>query len=598
MHNHAVKILCAALALLLLGGCTLPALPSEPARGTMPAPAPTEMTAAPTETLPSEPSAAEGTAPQDDDFVRVIDFIPDAQQDLRYATADNFTGAVIYDFADAYLRYGTVKKLRDACDALAEHGLGIRIWDAFRPLRAQARLWEVYPDPAFVSPPDTGNRSHCRGSAIDLTLIDLATGEPLPMPTPFDDFTSLADRDYTDCGAEEAENARLLEDVMQAHGFRPYSREWWHFADETEYPVDDVFSPGTPARWVADCDKYITLRAAPDTGAEALIRIPRGGEVTLLGWEGRFARVRFNGRDGYVLASYIRPRADADCFPLPDDSASYSYAQLLGDLQSLADTYPDSAVLSVAGLSGEGREIPVLRLGRADAPNHILLQGAMHGREHMTSWLLTALAHDWLNGGIPDDVCVHILPMVNPDGVTVSQTGTLGTVQRDIYDADCAAGYTAEAPAAYAARWKANAEGVDINRNFPTGWESLDGREAPSSELYPGSEPFSCAEARVLRDYTDDFPFCATLSFHASGSTLYYGTSESLAETVRAVTGYTLADDEDCRAGYRDWAEDCGIPSVTVEIGCLDAPLDVRECRSILVRCRALLTVLAAWSRG
>lgn len=541
------------------------------------------------------PPETETPEPQDTDFVRILDYIKDAQQDLRYATADNFTGAVIYDFSDAYLRYGTLKKLQAVCGELAEQGLGIRIWDAFRPVRAQARLWEVCPDPAFVSPPETGNRAHCRGGAVDLTLVDLATGQALAMPTGFDDFTKKADRDYSDCGEIEAANAFSLETVMKSHGFRPYFGEWWHFADETEYPVDDVFSPGSDALWIAECDEYITLRREPDTQSDELARIPKGGELTLLSWEGRFARVRRQGQDGFVLASYIRPRGAADMYPTAGDAAAYSYEALLRDLGKLAEEYPDHAALDTAGLSGQGQAIPALQIGREDAPKHILLQGTMHGREHMTSWLLVALAHEYLKEGPLEGVCVHILPMVNPDGAAVAQTGRLDASQRAIFEADCAADYTAETPENYAARWKANAEGVDINRNFPTGWENLEGRAAPSSELYPGSAPFSSQEARVLRDYTEKWPLCATLSFHASGSMLYYGKSSSLAQTVRAVTGYTLADCEADGAGYRDWVESCGTPSVTVEIGCQDTPLMQREAYSIFARCRCLIAAVARW---
>lgn len=181
--------------------------------------------------------------PDDMELVRVAEYIPGIRLALAYATEDNFVKQPIYDFADAYLRYGTVQKLQGAVEELAQQGLGILIWDAFRPLAAQEKLWEICPDPTYVSHPVTGSRSHCRGSAIDLTLVDLKTGEPLQMPTGFDDFSELADRDYSDCTTEAASNARLLEDVMVKHGFRPYSAEWWHFSDTEEYPVDEDFCP-------------------------------------------------------------------------------------------------------------------------------------------------------------------------------------------------------------------------------------------------------------------------------------------------------------------------------------------------------------------
>lgn len=190
-------------------------------------------TTAPTMPLPPE---------SEDTFVRVLDYIPTASQELMYATQDNFTGQVIYDFEDAYLRWGTVQKLRLVCTDLEELGLYIKIWDGFRPVSAQFALWEVCPDPTYVANPTTGYSSHSRGNTIDLTLVD-ASGQELEMPTGFDDFSKKADRDYSDCTAEAANNAQILEILMEKHGFTGYAGEWWHFSDTTSYPVEEVFEP-------------------------------------------------------------------------------------------------------------------------------------------------------------------------------------------------------------------------------------------------------------------------------------------------------------------------------------------------------------------
>lgn len=195
------------------------------------------------ETLPpTEPSVAV-TEPEDGDLVRVTDYIPGIAVELKYATEDNFTGKQIYEFTDAYLRYGTVKKLAAVQADLQEQGYGLKIWDGFRPVAAQFTLWEVYPDSRFVANPNVGYSNHCRGNTVDVTLIDLDTGEELEMPTAFDEFSSLADRNYSDCTAEAAENARLMENLMQAWGFSPYWSEWWHFTDTDTYPVEKDFIP-------------------------------------------------------------------------------------------------------------------------------------------------------------------------------------------------------------------------------------------------------------------------------------------------------------------------------------------------------------------
>ena len=198
--------------------------------------------AAPPETLPPATIVNTLPVPAPEDFVRVLDYIPSARQELLYATDRNFTGQVIYDFTDAYLRYGTVKKLIAVSEDLAQLGLSLKIWDGFRPVSAQFRLWEVCPDPAFVANPQKGHSSHSRGNTVDITLVD-TDGNELEMPTGFDDFSKKADRDYSDCTETAASHAELLEILMEKHGFRGYSAEWWHFSDTDEYPVEETFAP-------------------------------------------------------------------------------------------------------------------------------------------------------------------------------------------------------------------------------------------------------------------------------------------------------------------------------------------------------------------
>ena len=255
------KFLGVVLLVLLLAGCAgVEPAPTEPSETVFTAPETVAITEPPTEPAtqaPTEPPAEvpeetedpnlmevlPAPEPEDRDLVLVTEYISIARVELAYATEENFTGQVIYDFHDAYLRYGTVKKLMSVCQELAEQGLGILIWDGFRPVYAQAALWEVCPNRRYVSHPVTGTRAHCRGSAIDLTLVDLESGEKLRMPTGFDDFSALADRNYSDCDPEAAANAKILENAMKRQGFIPYSGEWWHFSDPVSYPVEENFMP-------------------------------------------------------------------------------------------------------------------------------------------------------------------------------------------------------------------------------------------------------------------------------------------------------------------------------------------------------------------
>lgn len=166
----------------------------------------------------------------------IHEYLPSVFCDLKYASSDNFTGQVIYDFTEPSLRYGTLKKLMAAQEQLQAKGYSLKVWDAYRPTSAQQLLWEIYPDPNFVSNPATGYSGHCRGNTVDVTLV-LEDGSPLAMPSEFDDFSALADRDYTDLPEEAARHAQLLEDIMTECGFKPYFQEWWHFSDTTAYPV-------------------------------------------------------------------------------------------------------------------------------------------------------------------------------------------------------------------------------------------------------------------------------------------------------------------------------------------------------------------------
>lgn len=242
------KICVVILVLLMLTGCGRKEVPVP--ETTVPV---TEITVPETtvaettqpETIPAEPTTIPTEPPEpesDDVFVRVLDYIPTASQELMYATEGNFTGQVIYDFEDAYLRWGTVKKLRQVSEDLAELGLYLKIWDGFRPVSAQFVLWEVCPNPTYVANPTTGHSSHSRGNTIDLTLVD-ENGQELEMPTGFDDFSAKADRNYADCTEAAANNAQILELLMEKHGFKGYSGEWWHFSDTVNYPVENVFEP-------------------------------------------------------------------------------------------------------------------------------------------------------------------------------------------------------------------------------------------------------------------------------------------------------------------------------------------------------------------
>lgn len=180
--------------------------------------------------------------PEDDEYVIVKKYIPDIYVELRYATENNFTGVKIYDFTEAYLRYGTVKKLAQVQKELKQQGYSLKIWDAYRPFEAQQKLWEVYPDPNYVANPANGMRRHNLGGTVDITMV-AADGSIIPMPSEFDDFSLKADRNYSDIDNEEAvNNVMILQNAMENNGFTGYQGEWWDYSDTVEYEAVD-FEP-------------------------------------------------------------------------------------------------------------------------------------------------------------------------------------------------------------------------------------------------------------------------------------------------------------------------------------------------------------------
>ncbi len=167
--------------------------------------------------------------------------IPSIVLDIRYATTNNFTGKVIYASSRAFVRMPVANAIQEVQDSLRYHGLGLKIYDAYRPYAATLLFYQVYPDTNFVASPRSGSR-HNRGCAVDLTLIELATGKELPMPTPFDDFSDKANPTYANLPDTVIANRKFLFELMAHFGFKPISTEWWHFDFKgwEKYPLMDL----------------------------------------------------------------------------------------------------------------------------------------------------------------------------------------------------------------------------------------------------------------------------------------------------------------------------------------------------------------------
>jgi len=174
------------------------------------------------------------------DLVELIQISPTILLDIRYASANNFTGRPVYPSDRCFLLRKTAKRLHRVQQSLQRLGKGLKVYDGYRPQHVQKIFWQIMPDPHFVADPAIGSK-HSRGAAVDLTLVD-AKGIDLPMPSVFDDFSEKASYSYRGGSQESLRNRDFLKQAMMAEGFIPYEKEWWHFDDPewAKYPLLDL----------------------------------------------------------------------------------------------------------------------------------------------------------------------------------------------------------------------------------------------------------------------------------------------------------------------------------------------------------------------
>jgi zinc D-Ala-D-Ala dipeptidase len=183
---------------------------------------------------------------QDSSFKKMVDlrtFIPHIVLDLRYATLNNFMKQRMYpaNTQTTYLRMPAAQALARVQRELNAQGLGMKIFDAYRPYAVTVKFWELVHDDRYVANPTKGS-GHNRGIAVDLTIIDLASNKELNMGTGFDNFTDSAHRDFVNLPDDVSRNRKLLDQTMIKNGFIPFKTEWWHFSltNEQRYEVLDL----------------------------------------------------------------------------------------------------------------------------------------------------------------------------------------------------------------------------------------------------------------------------------------------------------------------------------------------------------------------
>lgn len=574
------------------------------------------ITTAPVTTAPPVVDPPDTGVHSSTELVRVLDYIPDLYVNLRYAGTDNLAGRAIYSYQDAYLRYGTVVKLKKVQEELSAQGLSLLIWDAFRPLDAQMDLSIILPNNG--TNPVKGTIPFNNGGTLSLAIVK-ADGTPVALPSDFDEDGAKSDRNFSDVSAEAGKYASLLDSLMQKHGFNRYLTKWYRYTDSNAYSLITTKTLDESGivdceQWITYCDSTVNMRKGPSTSYDIITKIPNGTGVTVCFFYEKFAYVSYGGTTGYISACYLRQTDEnryTNDLSTVKPVEKYSYEQMNSDLAALAKEFPEFLTLSSIGKSEEGRDLTLAILGNPDSKHKIYVSAAIHAREHMTATLAVAQIEYMLRntdlaagpdgktvGDILSEVCFYIIPMSNPDGVTISQTGTIPTAFKSKYSSS-----------RYASVWKANANGIDLNANFDAEWEKYGGSSAvqsPSYMGYKGTSPECAAESKALADFLRSMDFDLALCYHCSGSVIYwsYGNYTAvnnkcleLARLLCMDSGFTLGSQSSTStAGLKDYAiSKLGIPSLTIEFGATDCPLTYREFENIWARGKDTLLTSALW---
>lgn len=181
----------------------------------------------------------------DSSFVNLSDYSSEFVYDMKYASSDNFLKSKVYDCAECYLRFKTVKALVKANAVFIKRGYKIKLFDCYRPLDVQKKMWEIVSNPTYVANPTKGS-IHNRGGAVDITLVD-KNGVELDMGTTFDFFGIEASHNYRNLSSKIIQNRKLLKGVMTKKKFNSFDSEWWHY--NLKSALEDKISN---TKWICD----------------------------------------------------------------------------------------------------------------------------------------------------------------------------------------------------------------------------------------------------------------------------------------------------------------------------------------------------------
>lgn len=302
--------------------------------------------------------------------------------------------------------------------------------------------------------------------------------------------------------------------------------------------------------------------------------------------------------------------------------SDYSYDEMTEDLKALATVYPEHFSYRSIGRSVAGRELYVAVLGNPDAERQVVVSAAIHAREYMTALLTVKQLEFYLAnydggsyGGIPysvlfSHICFYIVPMTNPDGVMLSQKGLSSLPTEELRDAVRKMFETEQHSYRnfdlYLAHWKANARGVDLNRNYDALWAEYAGANAPQSSRYKGASAGSEPETQAMVTLIEGLKnVVCVLCIHSQGEVLYWNCGQekeaaartlSFAKAISARNGYYVVPEQNNDASLSDWCElKQSTVSVTVEIGKGTYILPIEQFSGIWLSNYDLLPLTAAY---
>ncbi len=379
-----------------------------------------------------------------------------------------------------------------------------------------------------------------------------------------------------------------------------------------------------PTCYVRFSGKRLNVYADASLSGKPIASLPDGAAVQVI--SGPADSCAGISTDGTTLAGYVDVRYLKQADAIVCDNDMYTYEEMTEDIQQLQARYPDLLHVNAIGTSVDNRILYELVMGSENASEHILIQAGIHGREYTNPLLVMEQLEYCLEyydrgtyGGISyrelfSNAAIHIIPMVNPDGIAISQFGEsalrspeLAQTIRTCYEYDKLTKRTKNSYAKYLKEWKSNAHGVDLNRNFPAGFGYDAKVTLPSYSEYAGTAPLSEPESSALSSVTQKYSPSLIISYHSMGEIAYYDIAgSSYSQLHNDFSKYMLSlvpykkmpADSQMAGSYLDWVYSNGttVCSITFETGNVACPLPASQYSKIWLQHSRVLPAVALYA--